>query len=113
MGLAANGVLGNTKNPQKTVQVDSEMHNFGGQYRLPVCFNVVSDAFHKSRKREKGIRPQAINIGRLEMATDESGGGFAAKNCPLSTFFLRGFHETHFQPGNPNLTRKSMNFIIS
>ena len=71
LGLAANGMLGNTKNPQKTVQVDSEMHNFGGQYRLHVCFNVAPDAFHKSRKREKGIRPQAINIGQLEMATDE------------------------------------------
>ena len=54
--------------------------------------------FIKAAKGKKEIRPQAINIGRLEMATDESGGGFAAKNCPLFTFFLRGFYETHFQP---------------
>ena len=80
--LAANGVLGNTKNPQKTVQVDSEMHNFGGQYRLRVCFNVAPGAFHKSRKREKGNKPQAINIGQRSIVTDEKKRRLCRKGSP-------------------------------
>ena len=43
--------------------------------------------FIKAAKGKKEIRPQAINIGQLEMATDEYKGGLAAKDCPLFTFF--------------------------
>ena len=74
------------KNPQKTVQVDSEMHNFGGLISIAFCFNVASNAFHKSRKREKGNKATGYDISQLKMATDEYGGGLAAKDCPLFIF---------------------------
>ncbi len=56
-----------------------------------VCFDVASDAFHKSRKGKKEIRPQAINIGHLSIATVEKEGGFAAKSSPFYLFSFAAF----------------------